>query len=268
MVPCAYLRAFQPLEAFAPDERDHWERYIVEGGPAPRLKPVYRQRLAMDSLGLLAPVESEEADVRLVDGVYYLCPWRMRVRVLHSLLSLKESPVGDMAEDLVPEADARKAARELARIRRRNNASVPFMLQSAWHVPIRWFILVKDEERQLTELPDGGYRLAYPTTVGKARRRLDWALHVVGKSDLEPLTEMLREMQTWLAAFDRRSILELDYSSLSRLFTWDEMDNDHSARVIEDAIEALDAGELSRSADLYQEIAGRWAEVRSHESLN
>jgi hypothetical protein len=183
---------FQPLEEFPAEERAHWERYIVEGGPVPRITRVYKQHLALDSLGLLAPIESEEADYRLVDGIYYVCPWRTRVRVLQGILSLKESAVGDMAEDLVPEADARKAARELARMRRRNPSAIPFMMESAWHVPIRWFILMKDAERSLVEQADGTFRLSYTTTVGKARRRLDWALQVVGKSELEPLTEMLR----------------------------------------------------------------------------
>ena len=267
MVPCAYVRVFQPLEAFPADERDRWEAYIVAGGPVPRLRPAYRQRIAVDNLGLIAPIEAEDADIRLVDDAYYVCPWRTRIRVLSSLLALRESAVGEMADVLVPEADARKAARELSKLRRRDKSAVPFMMQSPWHVPIRWFILVKDKERRLVE-HDGRYHLSYETTVGKARRRLDWALSVVRSSELEPLEDMLVELQVWLANFDRHSILELDYAGLSRLFTWDELDDDHSARDIEEAIDALGANELSRSADLYQAVAGRWAEVRAHESMN
>ena len=97
---------------------------------------------------------------------------------------------------------------------------------------------------------------------------MDWALEVVHRADLDPLIEVLEEQSRWSAAFDRRSILELDYGLLSRLFTWNEMDDDHSAREVHDAIEALGEGEASRSADLYQAVVGRWAEVRSHESMN
>ncbi|MEX2458851.1 MAG: hypothetical protein WD770_07690 [Actinomycetota bacterium] len=221
----------------------------------------------MDNLGLLAPIEAEDADIRLVDGRYYICPWRTRIRVLSSLLSMRESPVGEMADVLVPEADAKRAARELSKLRRRNPSAVPFMMQSAWHVPIRWFVLVKDKERRLVERDDR-FHLSYETTVGKARRRLDWALAVVKRTQLEPLQDMLTEVQLWLANFDRHSILELDYAGLSRLFTWDELDDDHSARDVEEAIEALGASEMSRSADLYQAVAGRWAEVRAHGSMN
>ena len=268
MVPQAYLRIFQPLEAFTADEHAHWERYIVGGGPLRRDRPVYRQRLAMGRLGLLAPADGNDADIRLVDGEYFVCPWRTRIRVLASLLSLRETSVPEMADALVPENDARRAARELARLKRRDPSAVPFMLQSAWHVPIRWFILVKDDERRLVEREDGRYNLKYETTVGKARRRVDWTLAVVRKSELEPLTDLVADLQRWLASFNRRSIVELDYASLSNLFTWDELDDDHSARDVLEAIEAIDAGELARSADVYQQVAGRWAEIRAHESLN
>ena len=267
MVPAAYLRVYQPLEAFPADERDRWEAYIVAGGPVPRVRPAYRQRVVVDNMGLLAPVEAEDANLRLVDGAYYVCPWRTRIRMLSSLLALRDTAVGEMADVLVPEADAKRAARELSKLRRRDPSAVPFMMQSGWHVPIRWFTLVKDKERRLVER-DGAFHLSYETTVGKARRRLDWALSVVRRTELEPLQDMLTELQVWLANFDRRSILELDYASLNRLFTWDELDDDHSARDVEEAIEALDASELSRSADLYQAVAGRWAEVRAHESMN
>jgi hypothetical protein len=268
VVPQAYLRVFQPLSAFASGERGHWERYLVEGRHLRRLPPPYRQHLVAGRLGLLAPSESEDADIRLIDGEYYICPWRTRIRILSSLLQVRGSTAPEIADQLVPEAEAKRAARELSRLRRRDPAAVPFMLQSPWHVPLRWFLLFKDEERSLTEDPAGGWRLTYSTTVGRARRRLDWALDVVRRADLEPLIEVLEDLSRWLAAFDRHSLLELDYAGLSSLLTWDELDEDHSATEVLEAIEALNAREPSRSADLYQSVAGRWAEIRSHESLN
>lgn len=268
MVPCAYLRVFQPLEAFSQDEREHWERYIAEGGPLLPEKPVYRQQISVGRLGLLAPSEGNHADVRQIEGVDYVCPWRTRVRVLASLLSLRESAIPEMAEQLVPEAEARRAQKELSRLQRRDPSAMPFMLQSAWQVPIRWFLLFKDSERRITERAEGGYGLTYETSIESARRRVKWALSVVRKADVEPLTELLDDLVKWLALFDKRSIVELDYASLSGLFTWDELDNDHSAQEVQEALEALGIGELPRSADLYESVASRWAEVRAHENLN
>jgi len=267
--PCAYLRVFQPLEAFPPQERNHWERYIVEGGRARPARPIYRERptVPQGGLGLLSSAEGDHADLRLIDGSYYICPWRTRLRELASLLSLRESTVPEMVDAFVPEAEARRAARELARLRRRNQSAVPFMLQSPWHVPIRWFVLVDQDERRL-EGTDESYRLTYRTTTSKGRRRAETALRALRRSELAPLSDLVADLGRWLAAFDPRSILELDYGGVADLFTWDELDNDHSAREIQDAISALSSADLVRSAELYQGVAGRWAEVRSHESLN
>ena len=269
MFPCAYLRAFQPLDAFPTEERERWERYIVSGGRTPPLRPIYRQRPTVPEgrVGLLSSAEGDHADVRLLDGTYFVCPWRTRLRELASLLSLRESTVPEMVDAFVPESEARRAARELARMRRRSHAAVPFMLQSPWHVPIRWFVLVEDEERRLEETDDG-YRLTYRTTTQQARRRAETALGALRRSELAPLADLVGDLGRWLAAFDPRSFLELDYAGVADLFTWDELDNDHSAREIQEAIAALAGGDLARSAELYQAVAGRWAEVRSHESLN
>jgi hypothetical protein len=268
--PCAYLRVFQPIEAFPHDERGQWERYILAGGRTRPLRPVYREHPTVPEggIGLLSSAEGDQADVRMVDGSYYVCPWRTRLRELASLLSLRESTAPEMVDAFVPESEARRAARELARLRRRGPGAVPFLLQSPWHVPIRWFVLVADEERGLTEDDAVGYRLTYRTLVTKARKRAETALVALRRSELSPLADLAGDLSRWLSSFDPRSILELDYDGVSGLFTWDELDNDHSARDVQESITALGAGDLARAAELYQSVSNRWAEVRSHESLN
>ena len=269
MFPVAYLRVYQPLEAFPQDERDQWERYIVEGCHSRPARPVYRQQPTVPegSLGLLSPAEGDHADVLLDEGRYYVCPWRNRVRLLASLLSLRETTAPDVVEGLVSEAAARRAARELAKMRRRGATAVPFILQSAWHVPVRWFVLFDDDDRRLTE-EEEGYRLSYRTTAARARKRVDTALGVLRRSELAPLSDLVGDLGRWLAGFDPTSIVQLDYAGVSGLFTWDELDNDHSAREVQAAVESLGEGDVARSVEVYQAVATRWAEVRSHESLN
>lgn len=270
MFPCAYLRVFQPLEAFLEPERAHWERYIVGGGYARPPRPVYRERItgAEGRIGLLSLAEGEHADIRVVGDSYHVCPWRTRLRELAGLLSLRESAAPEMVDAFVTEGEARRAQRELARLRRRGRAAVPFLLQSPWHVPIRWFLLVEDHERAVVEEAGGGWRLAYRTTVPEARKRAEGAVAALRRSELSPLAELVGDLARWLASFDPRSVLELDYDTVSGLFTWDELDNDRSARDVQEAVGALAAGDLARSAELYQSVAARWAEVRSRESLN
>ena len=272
MIPCAYLRVFRPLESFSDEERNHWERYIVGGGPPPPHRPVYRHEASRkdERVGLLASAEGEHADVRLVEGQYYVCPWRTRLRILSGILSLRESAPAEMVSTFLPETEIRRAARELAKLRRRDpSAAAPSMLQSPWHVPVRWFILVDDDERRLAEQDVGEYRLYYWTPITKAKKRSERALQTIRRSELAPIAQLVTELGEWLAHFDSRSVVELDYASLSSLFSWDELDDDHSAREIREAIEALGTqGGLARAAELYQTVSNRWADAMNRESLN
>lgn len=221
----------------------------------------------MGRLGILALAAGDHAEVRVSGGIYYVCPWRTRLRVLASLLSFREASPIELSDAFVPEAEARRAAKELARMRRRNPLAVSFIMQSPWHVPVRWFVLVEDEERRIVE-EDDRHRLLYLTTARKAMRRAEQVIPILRKADLAPVADLIVELHEWLSSFDPRSLVELDYASLCELFTWDELDDDHSARDVHEALRALSSGEFPRSAELYQAVLGRWAEVRNHESMN
>jgi hypothetical protein len=273
VIPCAYLRVFRPLDTFPPEERAQWERFILEGGAPASRRPVYREEALMKEghVGLLASAEGEYADIRLVEGQYFVCPWRTRLRVLSSILSLREAVPVDMLDAFVPESEAKRAARELARLKRREPFAVPAMLQSPWHVPVRWFVLVGDDERHLVETSPEQYRLYYWTPIGVARKRAERALQVLRRSELAPVAEPVQELAEWLSAFHPKSMLELDYASVSSLFGWDELDDDHSAREVQEAIAAIadpEAGGMARAGELYQSVASRWADAMSRESMN
>jgi hypothetical protein len=267
MVPSAELRVFQPLEGFPPDEQAHWERYILAGGRVRTPRPVYRQLVTPDRVGVLSPAEGEGALVRLVDGTYYICPFRTRMRVLAGLLAFKEAKPFDGSEAFVPATEAKRASKELGRMRRRKPNAVASIMQSPWHVPVRWFVLFEDEERRIVER-DGRHQLSYVTTLRRAMRRAEKAVPALRRSDLGPVAEMIVELYRWLAAFHPHSLVELDYGRLCGFLTWDELDDDHSARDVQDALRALGTEEYPRSAELYQSVITRWAEARNHESLN
>ncbi len=271
MIPCAYLRVFRPLDAFPDAERAHWERFIVDGGHPRPPRPVYRQESfdRRGKLGLLSSAEGEYADVRLIDATYYVCPWRTRLRELASLLSLRENTAAEVAEAFIPETEVRRAARELARLKRREPSMVPSMLQSPWHVPVRWFLLVDEDERRLVQSPEGEPRLSYWTPLVPAKRRVERALQLLRRSDLSGVAETVHDLAEWLSAFGPRSMVELDYDGVSGLFTWDELDNDRSGRDMQQAVAALGRpGGMAEAMELYQGVAWRWAEARQRESLN
>jgi len=271
VLPCAYLRIFRPLATFHDEERGSWERYILAGGEPPPHRPVYRERSAERSpaVGLLASAEGEYADIRLVEGEYFVCPWRTRLRVLASLISLRESGPAEVVETFVPDSEVRRAARELAKLKRREPSAAPSMLQSPWHVPVRWFLLVDDPERHLADTASGDHRLWYWTPLPVAKKRAETALQVLRRSALSPLVDLVQDLAQWLQSFHPSSFLELDYAGVSSLFTWDELDNDHSGREIQEAVEAIARpGGMARAAELYQGVAMRWADAMGRDSLN
>ena len=268
MVPSAYLRVFVPLEAFEHEEQLHWERDLVEHSRSQVHVPRYADLRTTGRLGLLAPADGEHAEVRIVEGRTFLSPWRMRMRVLAATLSFRESRSIDLWEQFVPKSEGKRAAKQLARLRRRDPFSVAFCHQSPWHVPLRWFVLFHDTERWLGDDENGKTRLRYRTSVRRAMRRAELAIPTLRRTDLGPIGELILDLHQWLAAFDPGSVLELDYGALCDLLTWDELDDDHSSREVHEALDALDQGEFPRSADLYQGVLTRWAEVRSREALN
>jgi hypothetical protein len=268
MVPSAYLRVFQPLDAFERDEQLHWERYLVEHTRGPSLRPRYADRVTVGKVGTIAPIQEEHAEVRVIEGRTFLSPWRMRMRVLAAMLAFREAEPLELWEEFVPKKDARRAARDLRRLRHLDPNAISFCHQSPWHVPIRWFVLFSDDERHLGEDEFGRLRLRYRTTTRRAMRRAEHAVAPLRRSDLGPISDLIVDLHQWMVQFDRSSILELDYGGLCDMLTWDELDDDHSAQEIHDALESLERHEYPQAADVYQGVLARWAEVRGREGLN
>ncbi len=267
MVPSAYLRVFQPLDAFEGEEQLRWERYLVSNRWLPGIPRRYRDH-AKGGLGLIAPADGDHAEVRVVDGRTYVSPWRMRMRVLAAGLAFRETRPIELSERFLSKKDAKRVARELRRLRRRDPLAVAFCHQSPWHVPIRWFALFADEERWLGEDEHGQMRLRYRTTARKALRRAGQTIPLLRRSDLGPIGDLLMDLHEWIALFDVRSLVELDYGGLCDFLTWDELDDDRSVRDLNLALEALARHEFPRSAEIYQGVLAHWAEIRGHELLN
>ena len=264
MVPSAYLRLLQPLDGFERDEQLHWERWLITHRGA-NSRPRYADRSTGAGVGLLAPAGPEVADARVFEGRTYLAPHRMRLRVLEAIADFREEQPLERWETFVPKKEARRARRELGRLRRRDPLSVPFVFQSAWHVPLRWFVLFTQEERTIADDELGQLRLRYRTPARRAMRRVENAIPVLRRSDLGQLGELLVDLHQWIAAFDARSIVELDYGDLCDLMSWDEMDDDRSAEQIQRSLDALAKHESAESAEAYQSVLVRWAEFRSRE---
>ncbi|MFF5701515.1 hypothetical protein ACFY7H_03275 [Streptomyces sp. NPDC012794] len=263
-VPYAsYLRVYEPLTAFTEPERTHWAAYARRGG-APTAQDELRRSLAdlvrVPVVGV--PVhESGDAFTAELDGVLLVCPWRTRLRgwlALPELVADFPRPVLDAA---LPPAQRRRAAEAYAAWRERNPDARPWIRTGVWQVPLRWFVLVADEEREY--LP--GERLRYRTPMVQARRRLARTLRTLRAAEgrgYGPLADGLAEVGGWLEEFHPRSMVELDYGGLLHALPADGLAGDRSARDLAEGIAALRAGDHEGAAQVYGELSLRWRAVR------
>ncbi|RKT05875.1 hypothetical protein BX286_3891 [Streptomyces sp. 3211.6] len=267
MVPYAsYLRIYEPLASFPEPERTHWAAY-ARRGPAPTAQDELRRSLSdlvrVPVVGV--PVhESGDAFTAELDGVLLVCPWRTRLRgwlALEELVASFPAPVLDAA---LPASARRRAAAEYEAWRERNPDARPWIRTGVWQVPLRWFVLVADEEREY--LP--GERLRYRTPMVQARRRLARGLRTLreaedrGRPGYGPLAEGLAEVGRWLEEFHPRSMVELDYGGLLHTLPADALAEDRSARDLAEGIAALRAGDEEGAVAVYGELARRWRTVR------
>ena len=182
-------------------------------------RPRYVDHRTTDSLGVLVPADADTADLLHVEGRTLVSPRRMRMRVLAAMVSFRETQPIELWDRFVTKKDGKRAARDLAQLRRRDPSAIAFCHQSPWHVPIRWFVLFRDDERELIEDERGRWRLRYRTTTRRAIRRAEQAIAPLRRSDLGPIGDLILDLHQWMAHFDPASVLELDYADALRLPT-------------------------------------------------
>ncbi|MFD3677128.1 hypothetical protein [Streptomyces sp. NPDC058613] len=261
-VPYAsYLRVYEPLAAFPEPERAHWADY-ARRGVSPTAQDELRRSLAdlvrVPVVGVPAQ-ESADAFTAEVGGVLLVCPWRTRLRgwlALQELVEWFPLPVLDAA--LPPDA-RRRATEDYERWRERNPDARPWIRTGVWQVPLRWFVLVADEEREYVP----GERLRYRTPMVQARRRLARALRVLREAEgYGMLADGLVEVGSWLEEFHPGSMVELDYGGLLHALPADRLAGDRSARDLASGLDALRTGDTEGAVERYEELAERWRAVR------
>ncbi|MEU7281220.1 hypothetical protein AB0A69_20910 [Streptomyces sp. NPDC045431] len=277
LVPYAsYLRVYEPLAAFPEPERGHWARYArrVADGAAPTAQDELRRSLAglVGTPPVPVPVhESADAFVVEVDGVVCVCPWRTRMRgwlALEELPGLLPAVVLDAA---LPPVVRGQAEADHERWREENPDARPWIRTSVWQVPVRWFALFSDEEREYVEAadPDKAPVLRYRTPMVQARRRVARALKTLREStDEGPLIEGLVDVGRWLEEFHPRALVELDYGGLVYALSAEQLAADRSAADVAEGIAALRAGDAAGAGAAYERLMERWRSVRDRQFAN
>jgi hypothetical protein len=196
----------------------------------------------------------EDAFVTVWNGVSYVCPRNIRLRMVEGVLAFS----GTYPKiPLVSEEERESFKRELAGLRSADRRS--HILASPWHVPLRWFGAFSPSEREIYERRDG-LGIRYRTELGEAVDRVGWAVRVLdGAGFPEPVVEQVRDLERWLAEFPAGSMLELDYATVSDQFADADLTFDESAADVRKSLEALESGDGEASRTAYGQVSRRWA---------
>ncbi|MFI9627663.1 hypothetical protein [Streptomyces sp. NPDC052042] len=269
----SYLRVYEPLAAFPEPERSHWARY-ARRAHMPTFQDELRRSLA--DLAATPPVgvpahESADAFVAEVDGVVCVCPWRTRLRGWLALAELADLFPGPVLDAVLPPVVRGQAIADHERWAERNPDARPWIQTALWQVPVRWFVLFSDEEREYAAAGEGGEPpvLRYRTPMVQARRRLARALRTLRETvDEGPLTEGLVEVGRWLEEFHPRASVELDYAGLVHTLSAERLAADRSAADMAEGVEALRVGDTERASEAYGRLAERWRAVKDRQFAN
>lgn len=299
----SYLRVYEPLAAFPEPERTHWARY-ARRGRTPTAQDELRRSLADLLPTPPVPVrvhESADAFVTEVDGVVCVCPWRTRLRGWLALEELGETLPVPLLDAVLPPVVRGQAAADYERWREGNPDARPWIRTSVWQVPVGWFTLFADDEREYEAgegdgasdvasggCPDGGPDrgsggassgprralpcapvMRYRTPMVQARRRLARALKTLRDTmDDGPLIEGLIDVGRWLEEFHPRSLVELDYGGLVHALSGSQLSEDRSAADVAEGIAALRDGDGDGAGVAYTRLTKRWRAVRDLQFAN
>jgi hypothetical protein len=273
----AYLRVYEPLTAFDRQRQLYWRRYVKEGRAVAVADGPGRQRTAvLAALGARwsrLPDLPDDAYVLETDDTLLICPWNLRFRVAEAALSARDGVPSVIADALVPPtlAGLAKAVvddwRSGSRVLEQGMPRV-HELMSTWGVPLRWFIFVDLDERELSLRP-GRRVLRYRTEISRARRRAHRAVAVLRRSiGKGSITEAVEEGTRWLEDFHPRSVLELDYAGLVDLLGDDAMREDDSPGLVATSLASLAAGDLDAATQAYETLVARWRTIQLMERSN
>ncbi len=284
-VHAAFLRVYEPLAAFEGDARRRWEAYVRCGAAVSPAEGAVRERAAALRAAAgrpprVVPAVEEHAFVTEVDGVTLLCPWRTRLRALEALDEFTAELPDEVVRAFLPLEAVRAAGEELEQERVAQPAERTAQLTSPWHVPVRWFVLVDAEERQVRlGSPGGGggtsvdrlagRGLVYRTAMSRARRRTARGLAVLRRTVEDgDVAAGLEDLGRWLEEFHPRSLVELDYGGLVHLLDDSALAEDESARDVATALAALGEGDVGAATEAYARVTARMKALQAVESAN
>ncbi len=296
MLPyAAYLRVYEPLTAFSPQDRTIWTTY-AGSRDRPRRAGALEVEHGESVRRLLcvppAPAperESPNAYLRRVEEMLYVCPWQSRLRSWLAFAAFRGGLPVKLSHRFVPQAVAEQTADDFDRFKRVEKSLRTHIRTSTWHIPTPWFVPFDSAERWLVLGGEDGKsgeeaktgepaastttapprNMLYVTSMAQARRRVARALVVIRRhvGDVATLNGV-EEVGRWLEEFHPHSLVELDYGGLVHLMSDETLQADQSVAELGAALTGLDNGQEELAFAMYQRVTLRWRSIQALEFAN
>lgn len=284
----AYLRVYEPLEAFPASRRAGLARAVAAGSLDPvhsgrRERELWLRSQIVSPRRLLpgeradgsTPAESP-ADVLVLrtrdqaGGEPLVCPLDVRARSAAALLGLlaADSP---LAHTAVPVGEASTARRMAEAAMATLEVGAVHTVSSTWTVPLPWFAVIDPASRQVSAAarPDPARRVCWHASLPAARERAQRAGEIVRATLGEDgPARVLRDIGRWLGHFHEESVVELDYGGLVQLMDDELLETDTCAADVHAAVDALDAGDTDAVALIYERLHEFWSELAACEQYS
>ena len=247
-VKTAYLRVYQPTDSVTLAVAK-LPASLFEGDGIIRSGP----------FGLQDEPMGEDAWVAEFDGREFVCPRRPRLRMLEGVLAFHRAYRDIGGDVLVPEQIAQRAAEELKKLLDAEPEQRAQVLTSLWHIPLRWFVAFSPEERELIETSNGT-AVRYRTLQADATARIQASLKILEGTDFgQAVTDDLEEYGDWIGGFDTNALIELDYGTISEMFSGAELALDESVEDVWNALKGLANDDWDQAATAYTRVSERWS---------
>lgn len=268
MVPCAYLRAFEPLDSLPASDRERWDGYVSSGaGVTTGQALAVEARTAVTRAVTGRPRHGRDvALVRRAGPRVLVCPVDLELRNAVAAVAFRQTVPPQVADAFIDPVEDSSARAVIARASR-----PPHIREATWSVPLQWFTLFDPAERHHVDPAEGrGPRLTYLTANAAALERLDRVVTTVDQriEDADPLLAILADLMDWAEQFSLDSILELDYGGITDLVAPAVLAADHSCRDVWSSVEALDRGDALAAAAHFAALRARWADLRATPRTN
>lgn len=198
--------------------------------------------------------ESQVADAWEVEwrDAVWRCPRVPRRRMLESLVAFHQA-TNRLGVGIIDSTVAESARRELAHIR--SGVSEPAsVMVSAWHPPLRWFIVFTYDDQVEPML----LRTGLAEAEGRAKATVE-AMRAIGLPSM--WVDDIESLASWLGGFDGEGMVELDY----RQVAWrsDELAADETVVDIQRSVAALLDGDVDGAVEAFGAAMYRWAAAQA-----